>query len=152
MPSEVALALNARKINVVVARDDRHLDRARDGFDHPACFSVFGLQREIREVAGDHDVIGVVPGSGEHCVEVIAPEHARATQEDVRIAGQALVEHDASPVHAGGREHVQVRYVGDPHGVTLSLSAIEVPSTACGLQAVSPNGTAMPPQRLDLPG
>ena len=116
MPSELPLALNAGKINVVVARNDRHLDRTRHGFDHSACFLVFGVQREVREVAGDHDVIGVVPGSGEHGVEVIAPEHARATQEDVRIPGQALVEHDASPVHAGGREHVQVRYVGDPHG------------------------------------
>lgn len=125
---EAPLALDVRKVDVVVAGDDGDLGRTRDVLEQPHGFFVLTLEREVREVACDDDLIALARRRGEDSVEVVAPEDARAMEEHVCVARHALVEQHAPPVHAPRRDHMKIGDVGDAHGAVVYRQAKRVPS------------------------
>ena len=105
------LARALGQVDVVISRNDRHLDRARYLIDKASRFGKLTFEGEVRDVAGDDEVIGTASGFGKHGVEVIGAENARAAEKHVRVAGQPLVEEQASPFHAHWGKDMKIRNV-----------------------------------------
>jgi hypothetical protein len=53
---------------------------------------------DIRNVAGDDDMIGLDSGSGGDGPQVVAAVATSAPQQQVRISGNALIEEHAPPI------------------------------------------------------
>ncbi len=110
---EPPLRLHGGQIDVVVSRHGRDLDGASDAVEDGARLLELALEREVGDVAGHDELIGLRRRSPEHRLEVVAPEHAAALPEEVRVTGDALVEEHPPPLEPVRREHVQVGDVGD---------------------------------------
>ena len=113
MMEEAPLVVDGRKVDVVIAGDDGDFDRACDAVEQRARLVVLALEGEVGYVPGDDDVISASSGRCEHGAQVLAAVHAPAAQEEVGLAGEALVEEQVAPLDAAGREDVSIGDVGD---------------------------------------
>jgi len=107
------------RVEIVIARDDRHARgvEAELALEEVAHELVFALEREVREVAGDDDVLDVeasdLAGDGAYVGRAV---DAPALQAQVDPAGESLVE-KASRGHSLERQQVQIGEMSDPHRV-----------------------------------
>ena len=121
---KATLALDGRQVDVVVTGNHRHLRRARDSVEQPSRLLVLALEREVRDVTGDDDMIRACRGGRQDREQVLATVHAAAAQDEICKTGDALVEKHFSPLHASRRENVQVGDVRDAqHLKRISVGA-----------------------------
>lgn len=113
MVGKASLAVNGRQVNVVVAWHDGHLHRARHAVEQGARRLVFTLQCKVGDVARDDDVVGMRGRCCQDAAQVVEAVYPAAVQQQVRVAGDALVEEHTPPLDAGGRQHVQIRDMGN---------------------------------------
>ena len=95
------LPMDRGEVDVVIARHDRDLRRPRGVDEQPDRLLVLALERQVRDVSGDDEVVGRGRGGGQHRQQVVAPIHARAGHQEVRVARDALVEENAPQLDSG---------------------------------------------------
>ncbi len=139
---EAALTVDGRQVDVVVARHDAHLRRARHFVEQGARRFVLALERQVRDVAGDDDMVGLGDGSRQDGPQVVAAVHTAAVQEQVRVSGDALVEEHAPPLEASRREHMQVRQMGNAK--QLAQASLRIPDRETSLLSSRSHSTELP--------
>jgi hypothetical protein len=98
---EPAFPADRRQIEVVVAGNDGDFRGAGTALEKPHGLSIFAVEGQVRDVAGDDEMIGPRRGV-EVRLELAAAKHAPAPQPRVCPPGHALVEEHLAPVHALG--------------------------------------------------
>ena len=79
------------------------------------------FQRQVGDVAGDHEVIRLPGSVRKHGKQVLATMYAASVQNEVRVTRQPLVEDDATPFGGRPRKDVQVGDVRDANHTNQRL-------------------------------
>jgi hypothetical protein len=115
------LAMRRGQVDVVIARHDGHFGSTRDLVEQRSRLLVLVFQRQVGDVAGDHEVIRLLGSGRKHGKQVLAAMYAASVQNEVRITRQPLVEDDAAPFGGRPRKDVQVGDVRDANHTNQRL-------------------------------
>ena len=97
----MAFPTDRRQIEFMVAGNYGDFRAAVAAVEEPHGLAIFAVEGQVRDVAGDDDVIGPRRGV-EDRLEIAAAKDAPAPQPGVCPSGHALVEEHLAPVHALG--------------------------------------------------
>jgi hypothetical protein len=107
------LPVNRGKVDVVISRHDSRLAAPGGSVEQSAGLLVFALQRQVRDVAGHHQMVGRTGRRFENPQQVLPPVHPSAAKMNVRPAGDPLVQQHLTPADAPVGEDVEIGDVCD---------------------------------------